>query len=154
MVASEIVPPVAYHPMWLVAAAVAAMVAIAGLVWLIRDLRPPRQLPAGPAPSLLDLRDARARVLTAIDEIERRFARSELDLRESHLELSWLVRSFVAANSQLDARSLTAGEVRASKRAPDLADMLGRFEEPTFAEDPQAALKTSADEARAVVRRW
>ena len=154
MVVFEIVPPVPYNPMWLVAAVIAAIVAIAGVVWLIRDFRPPRTPKTGPAPSLLGVRDARSKALSAVDEVERRFARGELDLREAHLELSWLVRSFVAANSQLDARSMTAGEVRISNRAPDLAEMLGRFEEPTFGEDPRAILKASADEARRVVRRW
>lgn len=153
MAAFEIVPPQPYQPLWLILGAIAGLLAIAAVLWLFFDMRQPKPI-GGARPSLLSVRDARAKAMAGIDEVERRFAAGTLDLRGAHLELSWLVRTFVAENSHLDPRSLTAGEVSASQKAPDLADMLNRFEQPTFAEDPEAVVRASAELARGVIGRW
>lgn len=151
---SELIGPFSYSPLWLIVGIIAALAALAIVVWVIRDIWPPRNAKPGRRSSVMATADSRTRALGRIREVERRFADGELDLRAAHLELSWIVRSFVADSSALDPRVLTEAEVEATQRAPELAQMLRRFQQPTFAGDPKAVMESSVSRARSVIHRW
>lgn len=138
-------PPVLYA--WWVPGLGLALLAAAAL-WLLWLLARARR--RGPEAAPVD----RQSFLARVDGLEDRFARGETDLRGLHLALAALVREFGTARLGRDITPLTRREVDAAFPQTGLGELLGRFEQPSFAQSPEVEAATSLRRTREAVGSW
>lgn len=141
-------PPVTYA--WWVPAlgALLLVLALAWLLWLLHRARPAR-------PDRQDPRGAVRRDWSgAVAELHGRFLRGELDLRALHLALAGLMREFGSDHTGRDLRPMTRAEIAEELPRSGLGDLLGRYEQPSFARDPQVEAQESVDRTLEVISRW
>lgn len=114
-----------------------------------------RRRPAPPArftaPS--DLPALKQAYLHRIDAVAAGAADGSLTYRESHQELSLLVRSFVRDVTGVDAPRMTLAELRGHP-LPGIAEAVGRTYPGEFGPEPLPPLLESAEQARQAVWQW
>lgn len=156
-VALQIFGPERYASSWLVAGITALVLIVViplAIVWFTR-VRPPKPTPPPPPP---DPNQFRAECLARIADIRRRHGAGEIADRAAHQELSQVVRTFVAAATNLPIDRMVLGELREKLRADhrfvSLTDWLELLYPPKFAPDVQRSVADSAAEAERLVGTW
>lgn len=154
MLVAEIVPPMLYSALWWIIGAAAVLLVIAWFVLIpvISRLlgRPRKPKPAKLAPLVRRGRDG---TLAAIDEVQREALAGEITVREAHLRLSELVRSFASEDRLLDARTMTLAELRAANLTT-VADAVAQFYPIAFQEEELTELGPAPEVARQAVHAW
>ncbi len=154
MLVAEIVPPMLYSWFWPVLGVVAILLVAAWflLVPLLSRLFTrvrPVQAFARPRPAARGY----AGTLAEIDEVERAALADEISIREAHLRLSELVRSFASEGKAYDARTMTLTELR-DHGMTIVAEAVAQFYPIAFQEDELTELGTAPQVAREAVRAW
>ncbi len=140
-------PPVTYA-WWVRPSALLLVLALAWLLWLLQRTRPAR--PDAPDPRRAVQQDWGG----AVAELHGRFLRGELDLRALHLALAGLMREFGSDHTGRDLRPMTRAEIAEELPKSGLGELLGRYEQPSFARDPQVEAQESVDRTLEVISRW
>ncbi len=154
MLAAEIVPPMLYSALWPILGAAAVLLVIAWfvLIPLISRLFGRPRTPRTEKPKPL-VRRGRDGTLAAIDDVQREALAGEITVREAHLRLSELVRSFASEDRVLDARTMTLTELRANNLTT-VADAVAQFYPIAFQEEELTELGSAPDIARQAVIAW
>lgn len=154
MLVAEIVPPMLYSALWPILGAAAVLLVIAWfvLIPLLSRLfgRPSKPRTEKPRPFVRRGRDG---TLAAIDAVQREALAGEISVREAHLRLSELVRSFASEDRVLDARTMTLTELRANNLTI-VADAVAQFYPIAFQEEELTELGAAPDIAREAVHAW
>lgn len=153
----QIFGPERYASGWLISG-IAALVAIvlipAAVVWFTRT-RPPKPTPPPPPP---DPNQFRAECLAHIADIRRRHGAGQLPDRAAHQELSHVVRTFVAAATNLPIDRMVLSELREQlrndQRFVSLTGWVELLYPPKFAPDVQRSVADTAAEAERLVGTW
>jgi hypothetical protein len=151
---AEIIPPLLYSALWPILGAVAVLLVVAWfiLVPLLSRLftRPrPQKTVEQPRPAARGF----AGTLAGIDEVERAALAEEISIREAHLRLSELVRSFASEGRVYDARTMTLTELR-DHGMTIVADAVAQFYPIAFQEEELTELGAAPQVAREAVRAW
>ena len=154
MLVADIVPPMLYSAIWPILGTAAVLLVIAWfvLIPLLSRLfgRPPKPRTEKPKPLVRRGRDG---TLAAIDDVQREALAGEITVREAHLRLSELVRSFASEDRLLDARTMTLTELR-TNNLTTVADAVAQFYPIAFQEEELTELGSAPDVAREAVNAW
>lgn len=155
--AGELADPVAYAPVWSWLAWVLPVVVLlwyAGVTWWTRDED------ASPVPARMRARvqawRARREHLRRLARIEAEVSHGALSAREAHQAVSATVRSFVAAVSPLDARTMNLEQLRAAA-PPAVVALVEHAYPPAFRaghSEAEERLGPALQDARALVEGW
>lgn len=151
----EFYGPLQYGPVWMWAG-VALLVLVAA--WyafvLAATRRPPREVREvnRPAP-LTDLAALKAAYLQRIDDVERDAVAGKRGARDSHQEISLLLRKFVRDATGVDAPRMTQADL-ASHPLPAAAAAVGALYPAAFGPEPVPSVASSAAAARRAVQAW
>ena len=150
----DIYPPLHYSQVW--AWTGLALLALV-LVWYAyvflrtrKPLRPQRAPRLTPPSDLAGLKEA---YLQKIDAVRADLEAGLLSARESHQELSLLVRRFVLDATGVDAPRMTLAELHAHP-LPAAAEAVRRIYPGEFGAEPLPPVDESAETARRAVRQW
>ncbi|MET4588547.1 hypothetical protein [Arthrobacter sp. 754] len=113
--------------------------------------RAPAPRPRFTPPS--DLAALKQAYLQRIDAVSAGAAAGQLTTRESHRELSLLVRKFARDVTGVDAPRMTLAELHGHP-LPATAEAVGRIYPGEFGLEPLPAVADSAETARRAVREW
>ena len=91
--------------------------------------------------------------LEKIKDIETRYVKDLISLRQAHIELSKTVREYCAEASHVPAESLTLKEIE-HLNVPSLYLLIKEFYEPEFAHDSDKDIRSSFTNAKEVIRSW
>jgi hypothetical protein len=149
-------PPIQYKLIWLLIGLAILLLIAAwyGLVfWLsrrkkLKSLDGLKRLAAG-----WELNRLKAKYLQLIEELYQRYQRKEITLRELHIELSMLVRSFVQEASFFPAPFLTLSDLRNSS-FPKLAQLIATYYPAEFAAIENGDAASSVQAAKGLVQQW
>ena len=113
MPVDEFALPMQYNVLWPILGGVAILVVIAWFVLVpllsrVFSRRRPKKVVERPRAAAR----GRGGSLQAIDEVEREALAGSITVREAHLRLSEIVRSFASENRPVDARTMTLTELR------------------------------------------
>ena len=122
--------------------------AIAWVVFVLWRPRTPR--PAGPE----DAGRLRASFGEQLEGAYGAFRRGEITLRDLHLQVAGIIRSFGSRRVGRDLTALSRREAQAYLPGSGLGELLERCEEPSFARDPAAEAEQTMGLAREVMARW
>lgn len=149
-----IIGPLQYNQGWLWAGLALLAVVLGWYGFVLLSTRPPRQ-PALPArftpPS--DLHDLKLAYLQRIDAVTADAAAGLLTSRESHRQLSLLVRRFARDVTGVDALRMTLAELHGHP-LPAIAEAVGGIYPGEFGLEPLPAVDESATMARQAVSEW
>ncbi len=149
-----LIGPLQYSPGWLWAG-LALLALAAGWYCFVflstRQRRSPAPLPRFTPPS--DLNDLKRAYLQRIDAVAADAAAGVLTARESHRELSLLVRRFTRDVTGVDAPRMTLAELHGHP-LPGAAEAVHRIYPGEFGLEPLPPLEQSAEAARQAVRQW
>lgn len=149
-----IIGPLPYSTGWLWAGLALLAVILAWYGFVLLSTRP-RRSPPPPArftpPS--DLNDLKAAYVHRIDAVTADAAAGLLTARESHLELSLLVRRFARDVTGVDAPRMTLAELHAHP-LPAVAEAVRRIYPGEFGLEPLPQVEQSAETARRAVWQW
>lgn len=154
MLAAEVVRPMLYSAIWPILGVAAVVLVVAWFVLvpflsrLFTRTRPAKAVER-PRPAARGF----AGTLAAIDEVERAARASEISIREAHLRLSELVRSFASEGRLIDARTMTLTELR-DHGMFIVADAVAQFYPIAFQEEELTELGAAPQIAREAVRAW
>jgi hypothetical protein len=148
-------PPIQYSAGWLLLLLAALLLAIAAAVVIAMLTRPKRvRVAPTPHPQYV-LQQLRGEYLARIDDVERRVRAGELDARKAHVELSRLLRGFVAEYSGIEAPVMTLPDLVDRGVHPALVDAISRFTNPSiFRRRPPVDPVLGAEAARTAVNAW
>jgi hypothetical protein len=152
--AAEIVPPLLYSAIWPILGVLALLLVVAWFVLVpllsrLLSRRRPKKADERPRPAARGF----AGTLAGIDEVERAALANEISIREAHLRLSELVRSFASEGRVYDARTMTLTELR-DHGMTVVAEAVAQFYPIAFQEDELTELGPAPDIAREAVRAW
>lgn len=102
---------------------------------------------------LTDLAGLKAVYLQRIDDVERDAAAGKRSARESHQELSLLLRKFVRDATGVDAPRMTRADL-AEHPLPAAASAVGQLYPAEFGPEPLPSVAGSAAAARKAVQAW
>lgn len=153
----EIFGPEAYWGGWLVIATICLLAALLiplVIIWWHRPRKRSASITAvGPAAAR-----RRNTALAAIDAVEREHAAGSLSARDAHLELSRIVRVFIAEETGEPVAAMTAHQLRdrfsADPRFGELAGWEQILQPPKFALNQDREVPRGAAEARRLVTAW
>jgi hypothetical protein len=154
MLVADIVPPMLYNAIWPILGAAAVLLVIAWFVLiplLSRLFTRTRTKPVVERPR--PVARGYGGTLSAIDEVERAALADEITIREAHLRLSELVRSFASEGRMVDARTMTLTELRDHGMVV-IADAVAQFYPIAFQEEELTELGAAPEIAREAVRAW
>ena len=154
MLVADIVPPMLYFWLWPVLGVVAVLLIVAWFVLvplLSRVFTRPRPVKVveRPRPAARGY----AGTMSAIDEVERAALAEEISIREAHLQLSELVRSYASEGRVYDARTMTLTELR-DHGMTIVAEAVAQFYPIAFQEEELTELGAAPQIAREAVRAW
>ena len=154
MLVADIVPPMLFGALWPILGALAILLVVAWfiLVPLLSRLfsrRKPKKVVERPRPAAR----GRAGSLSAIDVVEREALAGSITIREAHLRLSEIVRSFASENRPVDARTMTLTELREHDMTI-VADAVAQFYPIAFQEEELTELGPAPQIAREAVHSW
>jgi len=150
---SDFFPPTQFSPIW---AILGVLLIVAVVAWfaIVPALTRPKPQPFHLAPAFgppgVPLR---ARYEHLIDGVEVAYLRGELSVRQSHQQLSAIVRGFAHESSGYPASAMTLTELR-ELNLPGLTEAVERFYPAEFGIASAGSVAESAAQARAVVREW
>ncbi|MCU1517635.1 MAG: hypothetical protein JWQ75_2356 [Pseudarthrobacter sp.] len=149
-----IIGPLQYGQGWMWAG-LALLAVVGGWYCFVLLSTRPRRVAAPPArftpPS--DLNDLKLAYLQRIDAVAADAAAGLLTVRESHLELSLLVRRFARDATGVDALRMTLAELHGHP-LPAIAQAVGRIYPGEFGLEPLPPVEQSARTARQAVWQW
>lgn len=154
MLVADIVAPMLYFWLWPVLGAVAVLLIVAWFVLvpllsrLLTRKRPPAVV-TRPRPAARGY----AGTMAEIDEVERAALADEISVREAHLRLSELVRSYASEGRMYDARTMTLTELRDNGMLI-VAQAVAQFYPIAFQEEELTELGPAPQIAREAVRAW
>lgn len=145
--------PLQYSQGWLWAglALLALLLGWYGFVFFSTRRRPPAPRPRFTPPA--DLAALKQAYLQRIDAVAEDAAAGLLTTRESHRELSLLVRKFARDVTGVDAPRMTLAELYLHPLA-STAEAVSRIYPGEFGLEPLPAVSGSAETARQAVRQW
>lgn len=146
----EPMPPAPYST-WVWIVGLALIAAIIAWFWWVRRSTRPRPAPDMPESHWTTLRRA---TLARIDHVEAEYRSGHTDLRALHLELNTILREYATERLERDAMWMTAAEIGLFDGARPVADLLARFEEPSFSFDTTAQALAGTQQAREVIGTW
>jgi hypothetical protein len=149
-----IIGPLQYGQGW-IWTGLALLAVVGGWYCFVLLSTRPRRVPAAPArftpPS--DLIDLKLAYLQRIDAVAADAAGGHLTVRESHRELSLLVRRFARDATGVDALRMTLAELHGHP-LPAIAEAVGRIYPGEFGLEPLPQVEQSARTARQAVWQW
>lgn len=154
MLVAEIAAPMLYSASWPILGVLALLLVIAWFVVIpllsrLFTRTRPAKVVERPRPAARGL----AGTLAGIDEVERATHANEISVREAHLRLSELVRSFASEERAFDARTMTLTELR-DRGMTIVADAVAQFYPIAFQEEELTELGPAPQIAREAVRAW
>ena len=154
MLAAEIAPPMLYSAIWPVLGVAAVLLVVA---WFVLIPLLSRLFTRKRPVKVVERPRAAARgfagTLAGIDEVERATLANEISVREAHLRLSELVRSFASEGRMIDARTMTLTELR-DHGMVIVADAVAQFYPIAFQEEELTEIGAAPQIAREAVRAW
>lgn len=154
MLVAEIAPPMLYGAIWPILGVLAVLLVIA---WFVLVPLLSRLFTRTRPVKVVERPRAAARgfagTLAGIDEVERATLANEISVREAHLRLSELVRSYASEGRDVDARTMTLTELR-DHGMVIVADAVQQFYPIAFQEEELTELGTAPQIARDAVRAW
>lgn len=149
-----IIAPLQYNQGWLWAGLALVALVLAWYFFVLLSTRPRREtaLPSRFTPPS-DLNDLKLAYLQRIDAVTADAAAGLLTARESHLQLSLLVRRFARDVTGVDALRMTLAELHGHP-LPAIAQAVGRIYPGEFGLEPLPPVEQSAQVARHAVWQW
>ncbi len=154
MLVADVVPPLLYFWLWPLLGAFAVLLIVAWFVLvpllsrLLTRTRPSTAV-SRPRPAARGF----AGTMAEIDEVERAALADEISVREAHLRLSELVRSYASEGRMYDARTMTLTELRDNGMLI-VAQAVAQFYPIAFQEEELTELGPAPQIAREAVRAW
>jgi hypothetical protein len=140
-------PPLAHSGMWLALGIVAALVAVALVLWMLHAV------PDAAATTQAARLTVKGRYLAEIDALHQRFARGEITERQLHHELSRTVRRYAEEHGAPGALAMTAADLHAAG-LDDVAGVVAGYQPPQFMARPRSDPPTSVAAARELIEAW
>ncbi|WP_457962618.1 hypothetical protein M1E17_13860 [Arthrobacter sp. D1-29] len=147
-------PPLQYSAVWMWLGLALLALVMGWYAWVFLSTREPRQQPVAPRftpPS--DVAGLKEAYLRRIDAVAADAEAGLLTARESHQELSLLVRKFVRDVTGVDAPRMTLAELQRHP-LPVAAHAVSRIYPGEFGPGPLPPVARSAESAREAVRLW
>ena len=149
-----IIGPLPYSQGWMWAGLALLAVILGWYCFVFLSTRPRRATaPTARFTPPSDLNDLKLAYLQRIDAVTADAAAGLLTTRESHLELSLLVRSFTRDVTGVDALRMTLAELHGHP-LPAVAEAVGRIYPGEFGLEPLPPVEHSAETARQAVWQW
>lgn len=150
----EFYGPLQYAAAWSWAGLGLLLLVAAWYAWVFAATRRRGSAGAGPRGSgLTDLAALKAVYLQRIDDVEQEAAAGNLGERESHQEISRLLRKFVRDATGVDALRMTQADL-AGHPLPAAAATVGELYPAEFGPGPLPPVARSAASARRTVETW
>ncbi|MFJ6156238.1 hypothetical protein ACIQF8_02660 [Pseudarthrobacter sp. NPDC092184] len=150
----EFYGPLQYGPVWMWAAVALLVLVATWYAFVIAATRRPREAQEVKRPAqLTDLAALKAAYLQRIDDVERDAAAGKRGARDSHQEISLLLRKFVRDATGVDAPRMTQADL-ASHPLPAAAAAVGALYPAAFGPEPVPSVASSAAAARRAVQAW
>ena len=140
-------PPLAHSGMWLALGIVAAVLAVALVLWILHAV------PDAAAKAQAARLTVKGEYPAEIDAVHRRYAAQLIDERQLHHELSRTVRRFAAAHGAPGALSMTAADLGAAG-LDEVAGVVAGYQPPQFMERPASDPPMSVAAARELIEAW
>ena len=146
--------PLLYGPQWVWAGGGLLVLVAAWYGFVLAVTRRPRETEACRRPArLTDLAVLKAAYLQRIRDVERDAAAGIRSTRESHQEISLLLRKFVRDATGVDAPRMTHADL-AQHPLPEAAAAVGELYPAAFGPEPLPSVAGSAAAARRAVQAW
>ena len=129
---------------------------IAASVFLLRrKKKAPVKQKAVPAPvfRLKSKEQAQREYLEKIAVVEQKYLAGQIDVRNTHQELSAIVRMFVHDLTGINAQNFSLNELKAHN-IYQISNLIEEFYAPEFAERSEKEARSSIAQAREVIVRW
>jgi hypothetical protein len=139
--------PAAHSSMWLAVGIVAAVLAVALVVWMVHAV--PDAATKAQAVRLT----VKGRYLAEIEALQRRFASGEISERQLHHELSATVRRYADEHGAPGALAMTAADLRAVG-LEEAAVVVAAYQPPQFMARPMSDPPSSVNAARMLIEAW
>ena len=150
----EFYGPLQYDSVWGWAGLALVVLTAAWYAVVFAATRTPRGADARQRPAqLTDLAELKAAYLERIDDVERDAASGKRSIRDSHQEISLLLRKFVRDATGVDAPRMTHADL-AKHPLPAAASAVGQLYPAEFGPEPLPSVAGSAAAARRAVLAW
>ncbi|HEU4667965.1 MAG TPA: hypothetical protein VFS79_09905 [Arthrobacter sp.] len=150
----EFYGPLQYTGVWGWAGVGLLVLVAAWYAFVVATTRTPRAAEAGQRPApLSDLAGLKAAYLRRIDDVERDAAAGKRSARDSHQEISLLLRKFVRDATGVDAPHMTHADL-AGHPLPAAASAVAELYPAEFGPGPLPSVAGSAAAARRAVQAW
>lgn len=150
----EFYGPLEYAPVWGWAGAGLLVMVAAWYAFVFTATRKPLGVQARHRPArLTELAGLKAAYLQRIDDVERDAAAGKRSARDSHQEISLLLRKFIRDATGVDAPRMTRTDL-AEHPLPAAASAVGQLYPAEFGPEPLPSVAGSAAAARKAVQAW
>jgi hypothetical protein len=150
----EFYGPLQYASLWGWAGVGLLVLVAAWYAVVFAATRTPRGAEARRRPAkLTDLAGLKAAYLQRIDDVEKDAAAGQRSARDSHQEISLLLRKFVRDATGVDAPRMTHADL-AEHPLPAAASAVGQLYPAEFGPEPLPSVAGSAAAARRAVQSW
>ena len=151
---AEFYGPLQYSPVWVWAGAGLLVLVAAWYAFVLAATRRPRDVEAVRRPAqLTDLAGLKAAYVQRIGDVERDAASGTRSARESHQEISLLLRKFIRDATGVDAPRMTHADL-AKHPLPAAAAAVAELYPAAFGPEPLPSVAGSAAAARRAVQAW
>ena len=133
----------------------ASLIALLIVFLLRRKKKAPVKQKAVPAPvfRLKSKEQAQREYLEKIAVVEQKYLAGQIDVRNTHQELSAIVRMFVHDLTGINAQNFSLNELKAHN-IYQISNLIEEFYAPEFAERSEKEARSSIAQAREVIVRW
>lgn len=150
----EFYAPLQYGPVWVWAGVGLLVLVAAWYAFVLAATRTPRDVEAGRGTlQLTDVAALKAAYLQRINDVERDAASGTRSARDSHQEISLLLRKFVRDATGVDAPRMTHADL-VEYPLPAAAAAVGELYPAAFGPEPLPSVAVSAAAARRAVQAW